>query len=170
MSSADLTSSLLDISQSLTTNILAEGKDMSDTAGSQMSHGNKSDSSRGVTASRELLNTKRKSRDEDEEISTQEEFIPLIRAPRKKLRALAPSAAANTSSRSSSHDPLLSCIAQGGAAFSIDDTAFHNANKNAKVISKAQRKKNSKGSNYADKQKAKLSSKQRSRKQILKSK
>lgn len=153
MSSADLTSSLVDISHSLTTNILAENSE------SIKSGISSSKETKGTTASRELLNTKRKSRDEDEDIATQENFVPLIRAPRKKLRAVRPT---------SSTDPILSSITQGGATFSINDTSFHNASKNAKVVSKAQRKKNAKGSNYSDRMNAKLSSKQRAKK--LKSK
>lgn len=147
MSSSDLTSSLLDISESLTTNILAEDenpKNITDT--------------KSITASRELLNTKRKSRDEDE-IIAQDEYIPLIRAPRKRLRAIAPTSM-------QSQDSLLSSITSGGAVFSINDTSFHNANKNAKTMSKAQRKKNAKGSNYSDKLNTKISSKkERSKKQ-----
>jgi hypothetical protein len=151
MSSTDLTSSLLDISQSLTTNILAEAN---------FATGNSNSNS--TTASRELLNSKRKSRDDNEDITTQEEYIPLIRAPRKRLRAIAPTSTSTSTTSSSQHkdkkdkDSLLSSITQGGTIFSINDTSFHNANKNAKVISKAQRKKNAKGSNYADKVKTRI--------------
>jgi hypothetical protein len=167
MSSSDLISNLFDISQSLSTNILAEDTE----ANSSHSSSSKGDASasKGLTASRELLNTKRKSRDEDDEITTQEEYIPLIRAPRKRLRAIAPTLTSSPPS-SLSHDPLLASIAQGGAVFSVNDTSFHNANKNAKVVSKAQRKKNAKGSNYSDKLKSRISTKQRSKKQLLKSK
>ena len=145
MSSTDLTSSLLDISQSLTTNILAEAN---------FATGNSNSNS--TTASRELLNSKRKSRDDNEDITTQEEYIPLIRAPRKRLRAIAPTSTHTSSSQHKDKDSLLSSITQGGTIFSINDTSFHNANKNAKVISKAQRKKNAKGSNYADKVKTRI--------------
>ena len=164
---AELTASLFDISESLTTNILAE-----DSA----THSATATATATATASRELLNSKRKSRDDDEQQQGHQEqdYIPLVRAPRKRLKAAASfgSSTATLASSSSVSDSfsLISSIAQGGAAFSVNDTSFHNASKNKKVVSKAQKKKNAKGSNYADKMSAKISVKQKSRKQKLKAK
>jgi hypothetical protein len=162
---AELTASLFDISESLTTNILAED-----------SATHSATATATATASRELLNSKRKSRDDDEQQQGHQEqdYIPLVRAPRKRLKAAASfgSSTATLASSSSVSDSfsLISSIAQGGAAFSVNDTSFHNASKNKKVVSKAQKKKNAKGSNYADKMSAKMSVKQKSRKQKLKAK
>ena len=143
MSLSDLLATNLDdISDGLTSSLLTEQK--KEEGGEDGSEGKKR-----PTASRELLETKRKCREDDEEITTQEEYIPLVKVSRKRQRA----------AESYRSDPLLSSIAQEGACFSINDTSFHNANKNAKVITKAKRKKLTKGSNYSDKLNARKSRK-----------
>ena len=142
-SSFQLAACLVDISSGLTSNILAD----TDKAASTKSEGN--------TASRELLNFKRKSREEEDNEKEVEEFIPLVRSSKRTKSA-------------ASNNHLYSSISGEGSVFSINDTSFHNANKNAKSGSKASRKKKEKGSNYADKLKTKVLAKQIAKKQLLK--